>query len=187
VRATLDAIPDSQKAGVAAVAMPEIHRYLLSCPVQISPTVVARKMLAYDYVTGVWESYPPSSPSFMSRAISAGNESVLYGIFQEAARHIYKLYLPGGFNDAQGKARSKAFGYGRQGGRRIVRFVSVLSPKYNESITIRIYNDLKTTHAKERTVSLNSDGWKRYKLSTPRRYTKSRCSTPGNRSSSSTS
>lgn len=164
VRATLDSIPDSKKADVVAAVMPGINRYLLSVPV--SETGSTRKLLVLDYVSGAWETFPSSVPSFMSRAISTGNEEILYGTF--ADRHLYKLLTGDTDNGTPivARARSKALGYGRQGGRRIVRFVSVLCQGIDENLTIRIYNDLQTTVAKERTKSLSRDGWKRFSVST---------------------
>lgn len=159
VRATLDSIPDENKAEVQGEVIPSRKWVVWSLY-----NGTEQILLVFDYGAGVWTTIT-EAPYTIKRLVKSDQSEVLLASWED--EEILSEFLAGSDDDGDPIDclwRSKAFAP-RQGVLHLVRRVSLLTPRINGTVTVRVINEIDGSYIASRTgVSLNTHGWKRIAL-----------------------
>lgn len=157
VRTTLESIPDANKGDVQGEVLPA-RKWV----VWTVETDAGRVLIAYDYGIGAWTTMI-DAPYTIRRLIKSDQSEVLLASWED--ENILSEFLTGSTDNGTAITclwRSKAFAP-HQGVGHIVRRVSLLTPRINGTVSVRVINEIETSnYSGERSgVSLYSYGWKR--------------------------
>lgn len=137
--------------------------YFLDVPLDSATSNTHR--LAFNYESGAWSTFRYNSsveaPSVSHLVYDSDTKEQLYGAFP-SSNHLYNL-LSGTTDDGAAITaifRTKAFGFGHNAMRHLIRYVKLLiDPQVASTILLGLYQDLQTTTLRTRSISINRPGW----------------------------